>query len=85
MTLAQTPSKPTCKDVIKACDEALDAKDRALKIADIAITDCQKHAGELTTEINDLRESNESLFRNPVVWFLFGSVATTGAYLLFKK
>lgn len=83
--MSQTTSKPGCKEVIETCDKALDAKNKALQLSDLAIKECQKHVGDLTVEVNELRDSNTSILKNPIVWFLLGSAATATAYVFLKK
>ena len=82
--LAEQP-KPTCKQVLEACDKTIDAKNKALELSDLGIKTCKEHTAELSAEVNSLRDSNASLLRNPILWFLAGSVATTATYLLLRK
>ncbi len=62
-----------------ACDEALNACDAALNKADKviqgknAIIKIQKEQNQvLKSQIVDLEEERDSIFKNPIVWFFIG-------------
>lgn len=60
-----TAQTPKCNDVIVACDKVIADKNEALRLSDLAIITCKQHAGDLTTEVEQLRDENNSIFHNP--------------------
>lgn len=82
---AETGSKVTCQDVISKCDKALDAKNKTIKLSATTIDTLKKQNGDLTTEVNDLRESGSKWYHNPIILFVFGAAAGSLAYTFLKK
>ena len=74
-----------CVQTLEKADKALEAKNKALSLADLGLKACQDNAGSLKTEVNALRESEAKWYRNPFVMFFFGAGATSAAYLVLKK
>lgn len=76
------PAKVTCTDVIKACDKALEEKNTAIKISDLAVTQLRDANGKLQTDLDKERESSNSVLKNPFLW---GAVGILLGGLLFRK
>jgi peptidoglycan hydrolase CwlO-like protein len=72
--LAETKS-PSCRDVIKACDETIASKNKALEISNLAIKEAQKQVGDLTTQVNDKNEQLSAWYRNPFILGMLGVLA----------
>lgn len=85
--LAQTTPKidNRCVKLIEACDRVIEEKNKALTLADLALKKQSDELGRVKIENQELRQSNESIWKNPFVMFLFGSTAATAGYLLLKK
>lgn len=84
--MGQTSTKPTCKDVIKACDKALADKNGAIELQDIAIKKLVGQNIELNKEVAEMNESNNAWYKNPFVIAILG-IATgvvVGKTVLFK-
>lgn len=83
--MAGEQPKPDCKDVIAACDEALEAKNKALTLANLAITNCIKHGTEVQMQLNEKTDELNSWYRNPYIVFGLGLLAGGVAYSLLVK
>lgn len=85
MTTVTADQTTKCKEVIKAADAAIAAKNKELSLANLAIKECQENSAVIRTENNALMESNSRWYHNPVVMFVFGAAAGTVAYMFVKK
>lgn len=75
-------AKPTCNEVLNACDKALKAKETQLQIRDEQLGQAQEMLKANAKEIGDLRRSNDAWYNNKLLWLVVG--AGTTAYLLRK-
>ena len=83
--LAETKTPPSCKDVIAACDKALEKKTKELELADLSAKQSRAQAEALAVENRALQDSNNSLLRNPFAMTLLGIVVGGLAYSFLKK
>lgn len=60
--------------ISKKCDNAISEKNKALSLADLAITNCQNKSQALDTENRELHRQLDAWYRNP---FLVGVLAGT--------
>lgn len=78
--IAQTNNCDTklaqCKEAVdivsKKCDRAIEEKNKALSLADLAIQNCQKTSMSLTNENKELNRQLDVWYRNP---FLVSALA----------
>lgn len=84
MVRAETP-RNGCKQLIKACDEALKAKNSAIELANLGLKQCKDQNGNLSREVNDLRDSGSRFYKNPFIMTIFGAALGVVAYGLLKK
>lgn len=71
--LSSTPARAetTCKDVITACDSALDSKNKEIQLNQLAIRQLTDQNTVLASDLTDAHESLNSWYRNP---FVVGSI-----------
>lgn len=77
--------KADCIAVIVEADKAINAKNKALQLSDIALKASQDNAASLSKDNDDLRETNAKWYHNPFVMLLLGGAATSVVYLGLKK
>jgi hypothetical protein len=63
--------------VLKACDEALKAKQRELDLADLGIKIRDQDRIRLQKENAQLRSQSQAWYNNPVVWAAVGMIVGT--------
>jgi hypothetical protein len=78
-------ARPSCKEVIAAADKALEAKDKALSLADLTIKECKTYNEELHVKNTELIDDSGKWYRNPVIVFILGAASGTLTYTLLKK
>lgn len=81
MTTAPTPPKSSCTDVIVACDQALEAKNKQIKLSDLAISQQKDIIDKQAISLAEKDAKLNAFYRSPV--FLIG-VGVVGALLLGK-
>lgn len=65
----------TCPQVLKACDDVVNAKNEQLRVYGVAIQGYEAETTRLVKENRDLNSKSESMFRNPFLYFALGLVA----------
>jgi hypothetical protein len=67
-TPSPTPTaKVTCQDVIKACDQALEDKNKAIEKLNLGLAESTKQAGELSVELDKKEKQLSAWYRNPFI------------------
>ncbi len=74
-------ASPSCDPIIKACDKALDAKNKQIKLSDLAIQQQKDVINKQGVVIAEQDAKLNSFFRSPIVLIVAGAV---GALLLGK-
>ena len=64
----------TCLDVIKACDIALEKKEKEIELKDLALKQSQDHLSRTLGDLENAREQLGSPFRNPFIMVTVGVV-----------
>lgn len=81
------PTKgPSCEDVIKACDKVIKEKNKALDLADLALTNCGNRNADLNVKLQEAEDSRNAWYHNPWLLIPFGVAAgvVLGQTVLFK-
>lgn len=81
-TVELTPKERACQAALSACDEALKAADQVIKGKNAIIGAQDEQIKNLKTQVVEIREERDSLFKNPIVWFLVGFVAGGLSYAI---
>lgn len=66
------PKKIKCSDVIKACDKTIEAYEKDKKAKEVTIKDLAIQSETKQKELDQLRESSNSWYKNPVLWGVVG-------------
>lgn len=69
---------PTCKDVITACDKALEEKNQAIKAQEDALDKCEQLNGTLREQLTDEQEKLNMWYRDPITMSVLGASVTAG-------
>lgn len=77
------PCKPQ-EDMLKACDVALESCKTANKSKDKVIEAISNINIEQNAQIKSLTESNNSILKNPIVWFVLGVLTTSLTIAIIK-
>ncbi len=78
-TDTQKTTKTTCNDVLKACDEALQAKDLQIKIRDEQVGQGQAMLNASVKEVEDLKRERDAWYKSPYLYVVLGLAA--GVYV----
>jgi hypothetical protein len=78
-------SKPTCDEVLKACDEALNKAGKVIEGKNEIIKAQEEQVKNLSEQVIDLQDERDSIFKNPIVWFLVGVAVGGLSYGLVTK
>lgn len=84
-TTAMAQPKPECKDVIAACDKALEDKNKALTLANLAITNCIKHGTNVQLQLNEKTDELNRWYRQPLIVGIIGVLVGGVAYSLLEN
>lgn len=63
-----------CNQVIKACDKALESKNKVIKLADLAIKEAQDNNNRLNDLVETKNQQLGSIWRNPIFLIMLGLV-----------
>lgn len=80
---AQNP--PNCRDVIKACDETIAEKNKALELADLTIKSCLTHGTRVQFQLNEAKEELDKWYRQPLLVFGIGVLVGGVSYSVLRK
>ena len=80
MSLAD-PARPSCDEVLKACDSALEARKLELGLSNTALLQRDGQVNDLKVQLKDTQDSLNAWYRNPYI--MIGLGLLTGA-VLFK-
>lgn len=81
--MAENP--PDCRDVIASCDKAIEEKNKALTLANLAIKACIRHGTEVQLQLNEKTEELDRWYRNPLLVGALGIVVGGVAFSLLNK
>lgn len=77
--------KQACDETLTACDEALKHAERLIKSKNAIIDIRTSQIEELAKQNAELQSQRDSLWRNPLVWFLTGVVVGGLTYGIVAK
>lgn len=74
-----------CNQVIEACDEALEAKNKEIEQLHLGLVESMGQSTALTRDLGEANSKLESPFRNPYLMILLGGLIGLGGGVYLMK
>ena len=81
----QTNQAAECDPLIASCRKALESKNKALSLADLALSNCITLNGKAYELVEEKNKQLDAWYRKPVLMFVLGAAAGGVAFAVLRR